>query len=98
MKTVLRAFLYLVLFVIIAVVGFATFIQVRGIPKYEVDKIDYPDVKSDSDLIANGMKIASVQCIVCHRGTDGKLSGRILQELPPDFGEVHSANITQSKE
>ncbi len=98
MKTVLRIFLYLIIVVVIAVVGFVAFIQVRGIPKYEVDKIDYPDVQSDSDLVANGMKIAAVQCVVCHRGSDGKLSGRVLQEFPPDFGEVYSANITQSKE
>lgn len=98
MKTVLRILLYLVLLVIVAVVGFVSFIQIRGIPKYEVDKIDYPQVQSDSDMVANGQKIASVQCIVCHRGSDGKLSGRLLQELPPDFGEIHSANITQSKE
>ena len=98
MKTVLRVFLYLLLFIVVAVAGFATFLQVRGIPKYTVDKIDYPQVQSDSDLVANGAKIASMQCIVCHRGTDGKLSGRLLNELPPEFGEIHSANITQSKE
>jgi hypothetical protein len=36
--------------------------------------------------------------MVCHRGSDGKLSGRFLNELPPDFGKINSANITQSKE
>jgi mono/diheme cytochrome c family protein len=97
MKKVLRVFLYFLLFVIVAVIGFVTFLQVRGIPKYEVDKIDYPQVQSDSDMVANGEKIAAVECIVCHRGSDGKLSGRLLQELPPVFGEIHSANITQSK-
>ena len=51
------------------------------------------------ERVAQGEKIASVQCMVCHRGSDGKLSGRLLQELPPEFGEIpHSANITQSKE
>ncbi|MES2619282.1 MAG: cytochrome c [Bacteroidota bacterium] len=98
MKKVLRVVLYLLIFIVVAVVGFVTFIQIRGIPKYEVDKIDYPQVQSDSDMVANGEKIAAVECIVCHRGNDGKLSGRLLQELPPDFGEIHSANITQSKE
>lgn len=98
MKKALRIFLYLIVAVIVAAIGFLSFLQVRGIPKYEVDKIDYPQVQSDSDMVANGMKIASVQCIVCHRGSDGKLSGRLLQELPPEFGEIHSANITQSKE
>lgn len=98
MKKVLRVLLYLVVLVVVAVIGFAAFIQFRGIPKYDVDKIDYPQVQSDSAMVDNGMKIAAVQCIVCHRGSDGKLSGRVLNELPPEFGEIHSANITQSKE
>lgn len=98
MKTVLRVFLFLILFVVVALLCFVGFIQLRGIPKYEVDKIDYPQVQYDSAMIAHGQKIAAVQCIVCHRGSDGKLSGRLLGELPPDFGEIHSANITQSKE
>lgn len=97
MKTVLRILLYLILLVVVIAVGFVSFIQVRGIPKYEVDKIEYPQVQSDSELVANGVKIASVQCIVCHRGSDGKLSGRLMGEVP-QFGEIHSANITQSKE
>jgi|ERR1043165_7627820 mono/diheme cytochrome c family protein len=97
MKTVLRVLLYLVVLVIVAVIAFVGFLQVRGIPKYEVDKIEFPDVTPDSALIANGAKIASVQCIVCHRGSDNKLSGRLLNEVP-DFGEIHTANITHSKE
>ncbi|HRG87632.1 MAG TPA: c-type cytochrome [Chitinophagales bacterium] len=98
MKTVLRIFLYLVIMVVVVLVGFVGFIQLRGIPKYEVKKIDYPQVQYDSAMIAHGQKIAAVQCVACHRGGDGKLSGRLLNELPPDFGEIHSANITQSKE
>lgn len=98
MKKVLRIFLYLLLLVVVAVVGFVAYIQIDGIPKYKVDKIDYPDVQADSAMIARGEKIASVQCIVCHRGSDGKLSGRLLDEVPAEFGEIHSANITQSKE
>ncbi len=98
MKKVLRVLFYLVLLIVVAVVSFASFIQLRGIPKYEVDKIEYTEVPGDSAMIARGEKIAAVQCVVCHRGSDGKLSGRLLGELPPDFGEIHSANITQSKE
>ncbi len=98
MKKVLRVLLYLVIIIVVLVLGFVGFIEVRGIPKYEVEKIDFPQVPFDSAMLENGLKIASVQCIVCHRGSDGKLSGRLLQELPPDFGEIHSANITQSTE
>lgn len=97
MKKVLRIVLYLLLIVVVAVVGFVSYLQVSGIPKYEVDKIDYPDVQADSAMIAHGEKIASVQCVMCHRGSDNKLSGRLLAEVPSDFGKIHSANITQSK-
>ena len=98
MKTVLRILLFLVALAIVLPVGFADFLEIRGIPKYEVDKVPFPQVEVTAERVAVGEKIATVQCIVCHRGSDGKLSGRLLQELPPNFGEVHSANITQSKE
>lgn len=98
MKKVLRFLLYLVLFAIIVVAGFGLFIQVRGIPKYPVDKIEFAAVTPDSASVALGSKIAAVQCVVCHSGSDGKLSGRLLGEVPDLFGELHSANITQSKE
>ena len=61
MKTVLHIFLYLVIVLILLVSGFIGFIQFRGIPKDEVDKIDFAQVQSDTDLVANGQKIASVQ-------------------------------------
>ncbi len=80
------------------IIGFVVFLEIRGIPKYPVEKIDFPQVQVTPERVAQGEKIASVQCMVCHRGSDGKLSGRLLQELPPEFGEIHSANITQSKE
>ncbi len=98
MKKILLVLLGLVLVVALVIGGGALYISVKGIPKYEVDKIDYPNVQFDSAMVVQGEKIAAVQCIVCHRGSDGKLSGRLLDEVPPDFGEIHSANITQSKE
>ena len=98
MKKVLRAILYLVILFVVLVLGFVTFIEVRGVPKYSVEKINFPQVPYDSAMVANGAKIAAVQCAVCHTGSDGKLSGKLVHELPPEFGEIHSANITQSKE
>ena len=98
MKKLFRWLAYFVILIIAAIAGFVLFLEIRGIPKYEVEKIDFPDVQVTPERVAQGEKIASVQCIVCHRGSDGKLSGRLLQELPPNFGEIHSANITQSKE
>ena len=98
MKKLVRAFGYLVLIVLLLVLAFAGFLQIRGIPKYTIEHVDFPQVQSTPERIELGGKIASVQCAVCHRGSDGKLSGRLLHEMPPEFGEIHSANITQSKE
>jgi mono/diheme cytochrome c family protein len=98
MKRLLRALGFLVLLVLVLVLSFVAYLEITGIPKYEVEKVDFPTVQVTPERVAMGEKIASVQCIVCHRGSDGKLSGRLLRELPPEFGEIHSANITQSKE
>ena len=97
MKKVLRFLLYLILAAVIIIGGFIAYIQIDGIPKYPTEKVDLK-VESTPDKVAVGAKIAAVQCMVCHRGSDGKLSGRLLNEIPPEFGEIHSANITQSKE
>ncbi len=99
MKKFLRYFLYLILFVLLLAGGFALYIQISGIPKYDVEDIKFPQVVPDSASIALGTKIAAVQCVVCHTDSaTGKLSGRLLWEVPSVFGELHSANITQSKE
>jgi cytochrome c2 len=48
--------------------------------------------------VAQGQKIASMECIACHAGEDGKLTGRLLKELPTEFGTVYSRNITSDNE
>ena len=98
MKRVLKAIGYLLVIIFIAGLSFVAYLEISGIPKYAVEKVDFPQVQVTPERIAMGEKIAAVQCIVCHRGSGGKLSGRLLQEIPPSFGEIHSANITQSKE
>lgn len=99
MKKTLRYLGYLLLLVVVFVAGFASFILVRGIPKYDAPT-NIPVVKVDinPETVATGAKIANVQCNFCHKAADGKLSGKLIGDLPPDFGEIHSANITQSKE
>ena len=98
MKSVLRLFLYLIIAVVVLGICFVLFIEIDAIPKYSVEKTEFPQVTPDSASVALGAKIAAVQCVICHTGSDGKLSGRLLTEVPPNFGEIHSANITQSKE
>ena len=98
MKIALRFAGYLIGVVVGAIALFVVFLEVRGVPKYPVEKVNFPQVELTPERIALGGKIVAVQCGVCHRGADGKLSGRILHELPANFGEIRSTNITQSKE
>lgn len=98
MKKIVRILLYTILLLIVVAGGFVTFLQVRGVPKYTEPTIPEFKVESTPERIAQGTKIASVQCMVCHRGKDNKLVGRPLSELPAEFGSIASANITHSKE
>ena len=97
MKKFLKGLLFLVLAIVVLIGCGAAYIQINGIPKYETEKIDLK-VEVTPERVAMGSKIAAMQCVQCHRGSDNKLSGRVLGEIPTDFGEIHSANITNSKE
>ena len=98
MKRVFRGIGYVLGVVIISILVFVAYLEITGIPRYSIEKVNFPQVEITPERVALGEKIAAVQCAVCHSGKDGKLSGRLLRELPPEFGEIHSANITQSKD
>lgn len=97
----MRKFLrYLLIIVgIILVIGLAgfSFIEIRGIPSYEVKKVDYVAV-STPESIARGKKIALLLCADCHRSNvTGKLTGRPMTEAPQEFGKIYTQNITHDK-
>jgi mono/diheme cytochrome c family protein len=83
--------------ILVFILGFAMYVQLDGIPKYEVKKIDLK-VEITPERVAQGQKIASMECIACHAGESGKLTGRLLKELPAEFGTVYSRNITGDME
>ena len=99
MKKLFKGLIYLLLGVVLLIIGFVSFLEIRGIPKYDAPTA-IPDIKVEitPEKVATGNKIANVQCKFCHRGADGKMTGRFISDLPPDFGKINSANITQSKE
>ena len=97
MKKLFKGLVYLLLGVVLLGIGFVSFLEIRGVPKYDVPTIPDFKVESTPERVAQGAKIASVQCMVCHK-KDNKLTGRFLSELPPNFGKIYSANITHSKD
>ena len=80
--------------VVIVLLGAAT-INFSGIPSYDTNPPDLK-VEPDSALIAEGKRLATLVCNHCHMGTSGKLDGKHMNDIPPEFGKVWSANITQA--
>lgn len=98
MKKILKVIGVLLAVVILLVICMATFISIRGIPKYEVHVPNIPNVEVTTSRVAQGERIASMLCRDCHYNPETqKFTGRTLTEVP-DFGIINSRNITNDKE
>lgn len=75
--------------------GFLLFVQIDGIPKYAVEKVDVR-IEATPERVARGAKLASLLCAGCHMNpTTGQFTGRRLTDAPKEFGEIYSRNITR---
>ncbi len=84
--------------IIVILLCVALFIQVRGIPNYEVEKINF-EFKSTPESIERGKKLSLLLCSNCHTNPEtGKLTGKLMTDAPPEFGLIYSQNITQDKQ
>ena len=76
----------------------AGYFSVAGLPSFDPPQIQQLTVEPTPERIAQGGKIASMVCASCHTGDDGKLSGKLVGDIPKDFGTIYSKNITQDPE
>lgn len=83
--------------IVVAILGFVSYIAVDGVPKYEPGHVEMK-VELTPERIAHGQKIASVLCVECHSNEDGILTGKKLLDVPREFGEIYSRNITHHPE
>ncbi len=97
MKKLLRIAGGLVLLAVVAVAGFATFVAARGVPTYAKPTPAPLAVARTEAQVVRGQKIAAMLCVQCHSTPGQALKGKLLPDLPTEFGEVWSANITQDK-
>jgi len=93
MKT-LKILLLLILIALALLAGFALYIHAAGIPTYPKPTLRPFALHCDSTKVEEGARIASMICVNCHRGQDGKLSGGFMKDLDPVFGKVWVSNIT----
>ncbi|MBA2249486.1 MAG: c-type cytochrome [Chitinophagaceae bacterium] len=94
MRKALKILLIIIVIIIILAGTAASYIALRSIPKYDVQKIDVK-VELTPQRIQTGTKLASMLCRTCHYSEDTKkFTGRELTEAP-QFGKIYTANITQ---
>lgn len=82
--------------IVFLLIGFI-YIKSSEIPSYEVQTVSFT-ASGSPQAIERGQKLTTMLCANCHKSpTTGKLSGTQMLDAPKEFGEIHSANITNDK-
>ncbi|MDB5221324.1 MAG: putative diheme cytochrome c-553 [Myxococcaceae bacterium] len=102
MRALLKKLLRLAGYVLGAVVVLAgilaAYVQIDGIPKYPHETPQLTIVSTPAS-VARGKRLASMLCNECHLSSEtNQLTGKHLTELPEEFGDVYSKNITRHPE
>ncbi len=98
MKKVMKISGLLLGSVVLLLAGFAAYVAAVGIPTYDPPSVPKITVEATPARIARGEVIANIQCMECHGGKDGRLTGRHMSDVPELFGKIYTKNITQDKE
>lgn len=95
MKKIIKILGLVLGILLLVIIGGAAFIQFSGIPSYGEPSFEYQAVSSPK-AIERGQKLATMLCAGCHMNREtSKLTGQIMRDVPPEFGEVYAPNITQ---
>jgi mono/diheme cytochrome c family protein len=74
--------------------GAAVYVGRAPIPHYPIRKVEFP-VDVTPERIARGRRSVEALCASCHLDSQtGALTGRRMPDLPAQFGEAYSLNIT----
>jgi mono/diheme cytochrome c family protein len=72
----------------------AAYVAVAPIPSYRVVRVHFP-VEVTPERVARGKRTAEMLCVACHMDSaKGGLTGKRMPDLPAQFGEAWSRNIT----
>lgn len=98
MRKTIKILAYILGALLLLVATAAAYIQFAPNPAYDPPSIPDLTVKATPERVAEGHRIALMLCNDCHMGSDGKLSGKELKDVPPEFGVFFTQNITQDPE
>jgi cytochrome c553 len=98
MKLFLKIVLGIVAVLVLTVGGALAFVGWSGIPTYAPGKIELK-VDVTPERVEGGRRTVQLLCAGCHLDNDtGTLAGKVMPDLPAQFGWAHSANITGDPE
>lgn len=82
---------------LLTLVSILAYINFKSPSVYEVPTKEIL-VEVSPERVANGQKIASMLCIQCHSNDNNQLTGKLMKDVPKEFGDICSKNITQHPE
>lgn len=95
MKKALKILGVLISAILALLIIFFIVISIKGIPHYDLPEVQYTTVISP-ESVERGRVLTMTLCASCHKNRDtGNLSGGIMKDAPPEFGEIYVPNITQ---
>ncbi len=95
MKKAVKILLYVVGVLVLLLAAGAGYIQAVGIPRYPTRPVELK-VEVTPERVARGHRQATMLCAACHLNpATGVLSGRYMDDVPPEFGAAYTKNITQ---
>ena len=82
----------------VAGAGFVGYVAVHGIPSYAAPQPAVAPIVATPARLAQGQKLLLASCADCHLSPQtNTLTGHRLTDVPAEFGNLYSANITQDK-
>jgi mono/diheme cytochrome c family protein len=98
MKKLLKGASYVLAAIVVVVGVLAAYIEIDGIPKY-AHETPVLTVARTPERVARGKRLSSLLCNECHLSAETHaLTGKHMEELPAEFGDVYSKNITSHPE
>ena len=98
MKKLLKILGIILGIVVLAIIVFVIYVNVRGTGSYTANVPAIPKVEITPARVERGQKIASMLCRNCHYNKEtNKLTGTPMDDVP-QFGKIRPRNITQDPE
>lgn len=98
MRKTIKVLAYVLGILLLLVAAVAAYIQFVPNPSYDPPTIPDLTIEVTPERVAEGHRIAFMLCNDCHRGSDGRLSGKQVKDVPAEYGVFYSMNITKDPE